>query len=90
MGLKGYRLWVMGQLDSTCRAPPREHRPGLPQHHRRYPVRVDVEWHAHRHRQAQPPRVQRVPQPRRHERAPRSVDEGLRPCSRLFRLTWEA
>jgi hypothetical protein len=20
MGLKGYRLWVMGQLDSTCRA----------------------------------------------------------------------
>jgi hypothetical protein len=24
MGLKGYRLWVMGQLDSTCRAPPRD------------------------------------------------------------------
>jgi hypothetical protein len=24
--LKGYRLWGMGQLDSTCRAPPR--RPG--------------------------------------------------------------
>jgi hypothetical protein len=24
MGLKGYRLWAMGQLDSTCRAPPRE------------------------------------------------------------------
>jgi hypothetical protein len=23
MGLKGYRLWVMGQLDSTCKAPPR-------------------------------------------------------------------
>jgi hypothetical protein len=23
MGLKGYRLWGMGQLDSTCRAPPR-------------------------------------------------------------------
>jgi hypothetical protein len=23
MGLKGYRLWVMGQLNSTCRAPPR-------------------------------------------------------------------
>jgi hypothetical protein len=22
MGLKGYRLWVMGQLDSKCRAPP--------------------------------------------------------------------
>jgi hypothetical protein len=22
MGLKGYRLWVMGQLDSTCRAAP--------------------------------------------------------------------
>jgi hypothetical protein len=22
MGLKGYRLWVMGQLDSTCRSPP--------------------------------------------------------------------
>jgi hypothetical protein len=21
--LKGYRLWVMGQLDSTCRAPKR-------------------------------------------------------------------
>jgi hypothetical protein len=26
MGLKGYRLWVMGQLDSTCRAPPRRTR----------------------------------------------------------------
>jgi hypothetical protein len=24
MGLKGYRLWDMGQLDSTCRAPPNE------------------------------------------------------------------
>jgi hypothetical protein len=23
MGLKGYRLWATGQLDSTCRAPPR-------------------------------------------------------------------
>jgi hypothetical protein len=23
MGLKGYRLWVMVQLDSTCSAPPR-------------------------------------------------------------------
>jgi hypothetical protein len=23
MGLKGYRLWAMDQLDSTCRAPPR-------------------------------------------------------------------
>jgi hypothetical protein len=23
MGLKGYRLWDMGQLDSTCSAPPR-------------------------------------------------------------------
>jgi hypothetical protein len=23
MGSKGYRLWVMGQLDSTCRAPHR-------------------------------------------------------------------
>jgi hypothetical protein len=23
MDLKGYRLWLMGQLDSTCRAPPR-------------------------------------------------------------------
>jgi hypothetical protein len=22
MGLKGYRLWAMRQLDSTCRAPP--------------------------------------------------------------------
>jgi hypothetical protein len=22
MGLKGYRLWTMGQLDSTCRVPP--------------------------------------------------------------------
>jgi hypothetical protein len=27
MGLKGYRLWATGQLDSTCRAPPREWRP---------------------------------------------------------------
>jgi hypothetical protein len=25
MGLRGYRLWAMGQRDSTCRAPPREH-----------------------------------------------------------------
>jgi hypothetical protein len=24
MGLKGYRLWAMGQLDSTCRAPPHD------------------------------------------------------------------
>jgi hypothetical protein len=24
MGLKGYRLWATVQLDSTCRAPPRE------------------------------------------------------------------
>jgi hypothetical protein len=23
MGLKGYRLWAMGQLDSNYRAPPR-------------------------------------------------------------------
>jgi hypothetical protein len=23
MGLKCYRLWAMGQRDSTCRAPPR-------------------------------------------------------------------
>jgi hypothetical protein len=23
MGLKGYRLWATGHLDSTCRAPPR-------------------------------------------------------------------
>jgi hypothetical protein len=22
MGLKGYRLWAMGEIDSTCRAPP--------------------------------------------------------------------
>jgi hypothetical protein len=22
MGLKGYRLWAMGHLESTCRAPP--------------------------------------------------------------------
>jgi hypothetical protein len=22
MGVKGYRLWAMGQLDSTCRTPP--------------------------------------------------------------------
>jgi hypothetical protein len=22
MGLKGHRLWAMGQLDATCRAPP--------------------------------------------------------------------
>jgi hypothetical protein len=28
MGLKDYRLWAMGQLDSTCRAPPRT--PGCP------------------------------------------------------------
>jgi hypothetical protein len=27
MGLKGYRLWGMGQLDSTCRAPPRARQP---------------------------------------------------------------
>jgi hypothetical protein len=26
MGLKGCRLWAMGQLDSTCRAPPRVQR----------------------------------------------------------------
>jgi hypothetical protein len=31
MGLKGYRLWVMGQLDSTCRAPPRVHGDALPE-----------------------------------------------------------
>jgi hypothetical protein len=24
MDFKGYRLWVMGQLDSTCSAPPRQ------------------------------------------------------------------
>jgi hypothetical protein len=24
MGLKGYRLWVVDQLDSTCSAPPRQ------------------------------------------------------------------
>jgi hypothetical protein len=24
MDLKGYRLWHMGKLDSTCRAPPRQ------------------------------------------------------------------
>jgi hypothetical protein len=24
MGFKGYRLWAMGQLDSTCSAPPWE------------------------------------------------------------------
>jgi hypothetical protein len=23
MGLKGYSLWILGQLDTTCRAPPR-------------------------------------------------------------------
>jgi hypothetical protein len=29
MGLKGYRLWAMGQLDSTCSAPLRlEHDAG--------------------------------------------------------------
>jgi hypothetical protein len=28
MGLKGYSLWVMGQLDSKCRAPPRAAQPG--------------------------------------------------------------
>jgi hypothetical protein len=32
MGLKGYRLWVMGQLDSTCSAPPRDVRPLQPVH----------------------------------------------------------
>jgi hypothetical protein len=26
MGLKGYRLWAMGQLDSTCSAPPQPKR----------------------------------------------------------------
>jgi hypothetical protein len=30
MGLKGYRLWAMGQLDSTCRAPPRAAPPSAP------------------------------------------------------------
>jgi hypothetical protein len=25
MGFKGYRLWAMGQLDSTCTAPPLRH-----------------------------------------------------------------
>jgi hypothetical protein len=24
MGLKGFSLWAMGQMNSTCRAPPRE------------------------------------------------------------------
>jgi hypothetical protein len=31
MGLKGYRLWVMGQIDSTCRAPPRLERVEIPE-----------------------------------------------------------
>jgi hypothetical protein len=30
MGLKGYRLWAMGQLDSTCSTPPRETRGRTP------------------------------------------------------------
>jgi hypothetical protein len=30
MGLKGYRLWVMGQLDSTCSAPPYSPPPSPP------------------------------------------------------------
>jgi hypothetical protein len=31
MGFKGYRLWAMGQLDSTCRAPPLAKVPPAPQ-----------------------------------------------------------
>ena len=31
MGLKGHRLWDMGQMNSTCRAPPRLGR--VNQHH---------------------------------------------------------
>jgi hypothetical protein len=27
MGLKGFRLWVMGQPESTCRAPSRTYKP---------------------------------------------------------------
>jgi hypothetical protein len=30
MRLKGYMLWVKGQLDATCRAPPWEHPPPQP------------------------------------------------------------
>jgi hypothetical protein len=33
MGLKGYRLWAMGQLDSTCRAPPRREGTNVNEHH---------------------------------------------------------
>jgi hypothetical protein len=43
MGLKVYRLWDMGQLDSTCRAPPRTRtlvRPG--------PARPKPSNHPHR------------------------------------------
>jgi hypothetical protein len=25
MGLKGFRLWFMGQMNATCRAPPSRH-----------------------------------------------------------------
>jgi hypothetical protein len=32
MGLKGYRLWAMGQLDSTCSAKS-SHREVVPQQH---------------------------------------------------------
>jgi hypothetical protein len=32
MGLKDYRLWVMGQLDSTCRAPPRQRQQAVHRH----------------------------------------------------------
>ena len=40
MGLKGYRLWFMGQLDSTCRAPP----PGAVNAARTREVAVQLEF----------------------------------------------
>jgi hypothetical protein len=42
MGLKGYRLWVMGQLDSTCRAPPQGPFASRPETPRSPPWRSDA------------------------------------------------
>jgi hypothetical protein len=46
MGLKGYRLWVMGQLDSTCSAPPRQEHDGerARQHHEARDVALQVAY----------------------------------------------
>jgi hypothetical protein len=44
MGLKGYMLWVMGHLDSTCRAPPQpQHPPRLQPPHRYVALQVEFE-----------------------------------------------